>query len=139
MLKIIKSDSASALFVTLFTIMITVVLANAILNIIGNQSRMTHHQVSRIQAYYAAMAGSNFAIEKLRLNNDAVWPATGTYIRKICNTNPLCAPVGPLGSCDVDEPAFPCTINFVVITVGPPGVSLNGTRTIQSRVDYSIQ
>ncbi len=59
-------EKAIALFIVLATILVIIALANAILTIILSQSRLTHHQVSRIQAYYAAMAGINFALEQLR-------------------------------------------------------------------------
>lgn len=51
------------------TLLVVVILANVILSTILSQSRLTHHQISRIQAYYAAMAGMNYALEQLRLGN----------------------------------------------------------------------
>jgi len=59
----------------LATIMIVVVLANVILAIISNQSRITRHEVGRVQAYYAAQAGLVYAMEKLR---NGTWTYTGT-------------------------------------------------------------
>lgn len=66
-----------ALFVALGLLLVVVILANIILAIILSQSRLTHHQVSRIQAYYGTMAGINFAIDKLRRGDWAV-PTTAT-------------------------------------------------------------
>jgi len=48
------------------TIIIVAILITVILSIISSQSRITQHQVSRIQAYYAAQAGMNYALEMLR-------------------------------------------------------------------------
>jgi len=55
-----------ALFLVLTMFLTVVILANAILTLMLSQSRLTHHQVSRIQAYYASMAGINYAYDKLR-------------------------------------------------------------------------
>jgi len=56
----------TALFIVLAVLLIVVVLANVILSIVSSHSRSTHHQTSRIQAYYAAQAGMVYAMEKLR-------------------------------------------------------------------------
>lgn len=64
-----------ALVMVLGTLLVVVILAVIILNIILSHSRLTQHQVGRIQAYYAAMAGINYALEQLRTGN---WPA-GNY------------------------------------------------------------
>ncbi len=55
-----------ALFVVLATIFVVVLLANICLNIMVSQSRLTHHKVNRIQAYYAGWAVINYAQEELR-------------------------------------------------------------------------
>ena len=57
---------AVVLFIVLVTIIMVVTFASVILSIMLNQFRLTHHQTSRIQAYYAAQAGVNYAIERLR-------------------------------------------------------------------------
>ena len=64
-----------AIFMVLATIMIVVVLANVVLAIISNQSRITRHEVGRVQAYYAAQAGLVYAMEKLR---NGSWTYVGT-------------------------------------------------------------
>jgi len=56
-------------------LLVVVVLANVILAIISSQARLTHHQVSRIQAYYAAQAGMNYALDQLRTGD---WTFTPT-------------------------------------------------------------
>jgi Tfp pilus assembly protein PilX len=62
-----------ALFMVLATILIIIVLASIVLTIISSQSRLTHHKVSRIQAYYAALAGMNYAFDNLR-KGTSTWP-----------------------------------------------------------------
>lgn len=124
-----KGKKGIALFIVLGTLLIVIILANIILNFMLSQSRLTHHQVSRIQAQYAAQAGINYALEKLRLADDPTcWPATGSYARRICR-NP-CS-----DSCSLTDSSFPLGIDAVVISVGPPDV--NGTREINATVDYT--
>lgn len=132
---IIKSNRLAkgvALFMVLGTIIIVITLASIILTIVSSQSRFTHHQVSRIQAYYAALAGVNYAIEKLRLGNDSCWSTTTTvsYQRTICRS-------GCTGVCNVNEQDFPLSVSQVDITVGPPGSGISGTRQISAMATYT--
>ncbi len=59
------------LLIVLGTLLVVASLATVILSLILSHSRLTHHQTSRIQAYYAAMAGVNYALEKLRIGHAA--------------------------------------------------------------------
>jgi Tfp pilus assembly protein PilX len=54
------------LLIVLGTLLVVASLATVILSLILSHARLTHHQTSRIQAYYAAMAGVNYALEQLR-------------------------------------------------------------------------
>lgn len=54
------------LLIVLGTLLVVASLATVILSLILSQRRLTHHQTSRIQAYYASMAGMNYALEQLR-------------------------------------------------------------------------
>jgi hypothetical protein len=63
----VRNKQGIVLFIVLGTIFIVIILGNIILSIILSQSRLTHHQISRIQAYYAAQAGINYALEMLRI------------------------------------------------------------------------
>jgi len=81
----------------LATIMIVVILANIVLNIVLSQTRLTHHQVSRIQAYYAGLAGMNYALEQLRTGN---WTAPNQY--------------------NLTDSSFPHTIKGIDIVLQPP-------------------
>ena len=130
MTKLRLDNKGVALFFVLATLLIVVILANVILGITLSQSRLTHHQVSRIQGYYAAQAGINYALEKLRLNNDTNWPSTGTYSCTMCRS-------GCSGGCNIVEANLPLSVKSVLITVGNPGSGINGTRSVNATVDYS--
>ncbi|MFA6129908.1 MAG: hypothetical protein WC731_02870 [Candidatus Omnitrophota bacterium] len=83
------------LFIVLVTIILVSILCTVILRISLSQSRLSHHQISRIQAQYAARAGMVYALEMLRNN---VW----TY----SPTNSCPNPAG----CLVSDPNFPSSI-----------------------------
>ena len=106
-----------ATLLVLFVILLTVIIANAVLIIISSQFRLSHHQVTRIKAFYAAQAGINYAIEKQRLGQ---W-GTGTY--DICSSG-----------CDVNDPDIPYRVN---IDIGPLGSGINNTRRVTVSVDYT--
>jgi hypothetical protein len=84
---------------------VVVVLSSVILYLVSSQSRLTHHQVSRIQAYYASLAGINYARERLRINT---W------------TTASCPP--PDG-CTLSDSNFPNSIQNrqVTIVIRTPG------------------
>jgi len=118
------------LFIVLGTIIVVVILSSVILRIILNQSRLTHHQVSRIQAQYAAKAGVIYALDKLRRNDDLDnWPATGEYTRTMRRSGST-PPV-------LDDPNLPASIDRVEITVYDSGSGLPGTRKVSAKAIYS--
>lgn len=124
------------LFVVLGIILIVGLLAVAILRIISSQSRLTHHQVTRIQAQYAAKAGIMYALDKLRLNDDAAcWSASGSYTRYLCRSDTGTPPC--TGACLVVEPWLPPTVNSVAINVSEPGTGLLGTRPVRATADFT--
>jgi Tfp pilus assembly protein PilX len=119
MISIFVNKKGILLYIVIATIVIVIILGNIIMNIMLNQGRLTTHQLNRIQAYYAAMAGINLAYERLRNGNDANWPRpeilfNKSYTRCICrNASCTC----PNGGSSVVDPAFSPSINFVAITV----------------------
>ena len=122
-------EKGIVLFIVLGTILLVIVLANAILSMISSQSRLTHHQVSRIQAYYAAQAGMNLAIEKLRIGD---WQpnSSGGADKYAC-----------INGCDV-TPTYPVfadsTIRFnVKITIHPLNSGINGTTKLDIKTTYT--
>lgn len=108
------------LFVVLFSLLIVVILTFAILEIIINQSRLTLNQLTRIQAYYATLAGMNLALENLRTG---IWTASGTYT--------LCCGIG----CNVNDCSIPWTVRMIVYN---NGTSIDGVgRLINVTTNYT--
>jgi len=96
--------------------------------ILTSQARFTHHNVSRIQAFYAAQAGTNYALEMLR-TNDSNWDPA---IVGLPYTHNLCRGcVAP----DVDEPGLPTPVQNVAITVDDSDG--DGILEIHARADYT--
>jgi len=92
-------------------VLIVSVLIGVALRIVSNQSRFTHHQVSRIQAYYASMAGINYAFEKLR-RNEWPQPTSGYNIYTLGSTG------------GIVETEFPHSVHMVTIAVAYRGTYL---------------
>jgi hypothetical protein len=72
-----RSQKGMALFIVLGTILVVVILANVMLTIMLSHFRLTHHQLSRIRAYYSAIAGMNMAFDNLRTG---LWLPGNSYI-----------------------------------------------------------
>lgn len=106
-------NKSAVLFLVLVVLLIVVILANILLGIVSSQSRLTHHQVSRIQAYYASMGGMNYAFDMLR-RGDWPTPAPGGYYTKtICRSG-----------CTINDGDMPKSVHNVTIEiVGRPGNS----------------
>jgi hypothetical protein len=126
MIKAFAEKKAVALFLTLFIILLVVILANIILNIMSSQSRLTHHQVSRIQAYYASMAGINAAIEQLRLGQWTTTPLNTPY--KLCKSS----------GCSIVDDKLPSVVKEVAITISAIDAS-TGLREIKAKATYAPQ
>ena len=82
MLKIRINKSGIALFIVLATIFVVLLLGEVTLKFIGAQNRFSHERVNRIQAYHAATAGMNYALEMLR---------TGAWLPTNCQNLGDCA------------------------------------------------
>ena len=116
--KMLKMNKEGvALYFVLAVLFIAVLLANLVLNLISSQSKLTGHQVKRVQAYYAAQAGVNYAVEQLRL--DPAWVPAGGGTRRICGSAYGAANPGSCSAPNIIESFFPSSINFVEIFVGP--------------------
>jgi Tfp pilus assembly protein PilX len=120
MLKANTKEKGVVLAIVLSTIFIVIILANILMTIISSQSRLTHHKVSRIQAYYAGQAAMNYAFEQIRTG---LWPippdTSGTYT--LCNSGCTVN--------DTDIP-FPVSINISV-------PDANGIRTVSLTSTYT--
>ena len=115
------------LFVVIGIIMVVGILAIVILRIIGSHARLTHHQVSRIQAQYAAKAGIIYALDKLRRDDDAACVSAGGWTMQSSGA----------GACVVIESALPDSVSQVVITVGAPGTGILGTRQVSATATFT--
>jgi len=116
------------LFIVLGMLMVVLALTVIILNIINNQFRLTHHQTSRIQAHYAAQAGVNYALDRIRV---ATWTIGQNCWTTACS----------LLSDDAD---FPPNITAVNIIIRPANTSQcpnppvsNGGACISATATYT--
>ena len=118
------------LLLVLVLILVVVILANIALVILRSHSKLTHHQVSRIQGFYAAQAGMNYALEMFRLGpGNGGWP---TPLPDNPVTYTICA-----AGCDVIENEFPHTIQQVEVVVSDDEpVGGDGIIEISSTATY---
>jgi Tfp pilus assembly protein PilX len=118
MLKSIRDKKGVVLIIVLATVLIAAILANTILSFILSHYRFTHHQSSRIRAYYVSMAAMNLAQEKLRMSGAEAW-TTGTYT--LCKSG-----------CTVNDSDIPYT---VTIKISDPDAK--GIRTVKLTTNYT--
>jgi Tfp pilus assembly protein PilX len=120
------NKKGSILFIAIGVIMVVAVLSTAMLRIVSNQARLTHHQVSRIQNIYAIKAAIVYATDKLRRNDDPLWPATGpNYVRTMCRSG-----------CDINETDLPISVERIDITVFHPGSGFLNSRRIEAHSHF---
>ena len=124
-----SSNKGIALLTVLVVLLVVVALAEGILQIMLNQSRLTHHNVSRIQAYYAAMAGMKLAYENLRTNS---WPTptVGNPVVWHCMSLNGVIPQCAGDTAPIVEPNLPGSIQFVFVRVAIGGAPTNNPATI---------
>ena len=120
----------AALALVLLIIMVVVILSNVALSIMNSQNRLTHHQVSRLRAYYAAQGAMNLAFERLR--------AGTTTSFSLCPSIAACnVPIAPLGGNAIIDVDIPFRVD---VTVGAAGTSIDGTgRQLTITTDYAPQ
>jgi hypothetical protein len=110
------------LFIVIGVVMVVVVLATVVLTIIANQSRLTHHMVSRVQAHYAAKAGIVYALEKLRLGrSNGGWAYISAVDNDCPNATPCSIP-GDLGYATPVLAGFPPSIKSIKVIFCPAGI-----------------
>ncbi|MDD5432931.1 MAG: hypothetical protein PHO70_08135 [Candidatus Omnitrophica bacterium] len=138
-----RNDRGVILFIVLGTILVVVFLANAILALISNQTRFTHHQVSRIQGYYASWAGINYAYEMLSNGGLAIPTVNNPRIITMC---------APGGGCTINEnfdnnaAGTRTAVQSVRITIanindaicGNPPPPAGAQACIRSTADYAL-
>jgi len=112
-------EKGIALFMALGLLMIVVVFANIVLTLMLSQSRVTGHQVGRIQAYYAGTAGMNLALDNLRSGIwgfDAACAASATCVQ--CTE---AAPCGVVDAAMIDPTGVDTAVTAVNIVFCPRG------------------
>lgn len=133
MFKARVNKKGIVLLLILGTLLVVLSLATVIISIIMSHARLTHHQTSRIQAYYASLAGVNYALEKLRVG-DANWipspdAAPNTRTRILCRSGCI-AP-------NVNDPDLPNSIQQVTIVIEAAGTGISGTRRLKATAAYT--
>jgi Tfp pilus assembly protein PilX len=111
-----------ALYMVVCMLIVVLALAFVVANLLSSHFRFTHHEVQRIRAYYAAMAGLVVSYDQLRRGD---WPTNAGSTHSLFCT----------GTCEFPDAAIPFTVD---ITVGAPGTSIDGTgQRIDAAVDYT--
>ena len=121
-----SNNKGIALLAVLVILLVVATLANAVMFIMLNQSRLTLHKMNRSRAYYAAMAGINLAYENLRTSS---WLYNSAYCIN-------CVPATPN---TVNDTSIPYVV--IINTGSPPytGAGPSGTTPIQATVNYTFQ
>jgi hypothetical protein len=110
--------------------MVVAWLSIVTLRVISSQSRLTHHQLSRIRAYYADKAGMNLVFDKLRSGD---WTQDLAAIKYYCINGKVDSEIActlPIFS----DPLLP-HVQIKIYPKSPPG--LNGTAKIEIKTDYT--
>jgi hypothetical protein len=120
MIKRILYKKGAALYMVIASILIALVFSGIILNLVLSQGRFSLHSASRLQAYYAALAGANYASEMFRTG---AWSTSSSQDHSMCQDS--ASPPAACPSCDIEEPNLPGTIQCIDITTdgttGPTG------------------
>jgi Tfp pilus assembly protein PilX len=114
----LRQNKGMALYLVLAILLLVTVLANIILNVVINQSTVTQHKVSRMQAFYGARLGITYAIDRL-VNNDTAWHNdTNNITAIICGSK---YNIDHIGICNnapnFVEESLPLTISYINVTV----------------------
>ena len=130
MFKLRKGNKGLTVVLVLMTIFLVVLLANILLIVITSQSRLTHHKVSRIRAYYAAMAGINLAIDNLRRNT---WQVNRNYCINCTSGIP------PADRVNDNTLPYVVMINIGAVGADPPGPAqaIPGVAPITVKATYT--
>jgi len=136
MFEIQLNKKGVVFFTVLITLLIVVTLAGVVVRTILNNARLTNHQISRAQAYYAGMAGINYASQMIRAGSWVV----GTNCTSGCSIKTL------FDSNDFKPPIFATSTNDIVVTINasqstnssaPCYNSPNGAACVSVSVNYT--
>lgn len=127
-----KDKKGVVLFIVLGLILVVVVLSAVILSIISSQSRLTHHQVSRVKAYYAGKGMMNYAFEMLR---KGTWApnSSGGANKYACHRN--CVDSGVIATYTIPiDNDIPYNIQ---ITIHPDGSGPGNVTQLDIKTQYT--
>ena len=120
------------LILILALILTVIVLANIALLLISSQARFTHHQVSRIRAFYAAQAGINYTLERLRVGAWVPDPSSITYYCINDNGTTMTCTDGNINDTDV-----PFGVEIRVWPEGGGSPAVAGTTQLEAKAEYT--
>ena len=126
------NNKGIVLLIVLATLLVVTILGNIILNTVLSQSRLTHHQISRIRAYYATQAGMNYAIEMLRLGNWTPDPNPNGITKHYCINGNVDAAIACLDTINDSDIPY-----HVQIAIGPVNSGINNTAKLEVKTDYT--
>lgn len=125
-----RNKKGVILLIVLGTIMVVFVLAAVIIKTVSSQSRLTHHQISRLRAYYASKAGMNLVFYKLRTG---AWTQDNTVTKYYCINGKVDAAVACLET--IADSKIPYNVQIAILPKSNPGI--NGTTRIDIKSDYT--
>jgi Tfp pilus assembly protein PilX len=123
-------EKGIVLLIVLAAIFIVILLGNIVLGIVASQSRLTHHNVSRIRAYYACQAAMNYTLEALRAGT---WvPNTAGGANKYACLNGCID-----ATADYTIPADSDIPYKVQVTIYPLESGINSTTKLDIKTEYT--
>lgn len=116
------AKEGTALIFLMATIIMVFVLSGVMASLVLNQTRFSHHEISRVKAYYAALAAMNLARDNLRTGT---WTGGGSEYT-LCNES----------WCDAYDYDIPCP---VIITINDdPDPGHPNAYILRIEVDYTF-
>jgi hypothetical protein len=131
MIKRILYKKGAALYMVIASILIALVFSGIILNLVLSQGRFSLHSASRLQAYYAALAGANYASEMFRTG---AWSTSSSQVHAMCQS--VTTPPAGCPTCDIEEPNLPNTIPCVDIVIDGT-THPSGALRIRTTADFA--
>jgi len=121
--KALRSNRGIALYMVICMLIVVLALAFVVANLLSSHFRFTHHEIQRIRAYYAAMAGLVLAYDQLTYGVPAWTTAIPTTHQLFCS------------ACEFPDATIPFQVN---VLVDIPGTSVDGVgRRVSAAVDYT--
>ncbi len=116
--------------VAVLTVLLVVAILGSIISILmSSQGRLTHHQIQRVRASYAAQAGINLAYSKL---SQGLWAYNSNYALNCASAACIASVSAPNRYSD---PGIPFEVVIVVGVLGAEPVT--GTTVVSATVNYT--